>query len=598
MTANINCRHGLAARPHCTPWRRSRTTSPLARRARPTDLGASTIIGGPEAATALTLPTLDTHSDPAAGRHDAAPPACAPADGSALVQAAWQALSSAGPLARTDASYLERDGQLRMAAAVAQAIEQRAALVVEAGTGVGKTFAYLVPVLLSGRRALVSTATKNLQDQLFWRDLPRLKQVLGVPATTALLKGRASYLCPYRLDRARGEATFTDRSAIRALARIERWAASTATGDLGELEGLDERSEVIPLVTSTRENCLGSECPRFSACPLMRARREALAADVVVVNHHLFFADLALREGGVAELLPTVDVAVFDEAHQMVDIGVQFLGQTLATGQAIDLARDIVGAGLQQARGLAPWTDLASRLEILARELRLAAAGPRAPAPGAPGDGGSSSGRSGGNGSGSNGSGSGSGSGSSSGGSGGSQRRSWERAQADASLSQALEALGTHAASLVDSLEPLQEIGPDFVRLRQRCESLRAQCVRFQGPPATGQVRWVDLTTHQARLVESPTSTSRCAPSAKPYRGPGSSRPRRWATTSGSPGSPNPPASATPSGCAWRAPSTTKRMRASTCRCDSPRPAMRITPKAWAAPPRTAPRPCAGVRSC
>jgi ATP-dependent DNA helicase DinG len=390
-----------------------------------------------------------------------------------LVQAVLRALSADGPLGREDAAYLERDGQLMMAAAVAQAIEDRSTLVVEAGTGVGKTFAYLVPVLLAGRRALVSTATKNLQDQLFYRDLPRLMASLGIPLSIALLKGRASYLCPYRMERARSEATFADRSAIRALSRIEVWAQATVSGDLSELEGLDERSEVIPLVTSTRENCLGGECPKFAVCPVMKARREAMAADVVVVNHHLFFADMALREGGVAELLPSVDVAVFDEAHQMVDIGVQFLGQTLATGQAIDLARDLVGAGLQQARGLAPWTELAAKMELLAREVRLAAAGPRAHSTGG-------------------------------GGGMGSTRRPWEQVDAEALLPDALAALASHCASLVETLEPLQDIGPDFTKLRGRCEGLRAQAVRFQGTAPEGQVRWVDLTTHQARLVESP----------------------------------------------------------------------------------------------
>ena len=389
----------------------------------------------------------------------------------ALVQAALRALSAEGPLARGDDAYLERAGQLAMAGAVAQAIEDRTTLVVEAGTGVGKTFAYLVPVLLAGRRALVSTATKNLQDQLFYRDLPRLIDVLGVPLSVALLKGRSSYLCPYRMERARSEATFADRLAIRALSRIETWAQSTVSGDLSELEGLDERSEVIPLVTSTRENCLGSECPKFAMCPVMKARRDAMAADVVVVNHHLFFADMALREGGVAELLPSVDVAVFDEAHQMVDIGVQFLGQTLATGQAIDLARDLVGAGLQQARGLAPWTELAARLELLARELRLAAAGPRAHATG---------------------------------GGTGSTRRPWEQVEAEGLLPEALAALASHCAQLVEMLEPLQEIGPDFTKLRSRADALRSLCVRFQAGAPEGQVRWVDLTTHQARLVESP----------------------------------------------------------------------------------------------
>jgi ATP-dependent DNA helicase DinG len=388
------------------------------------------------------------------------------------VQAVLRALSAEGPLAREDDAYLERIGQLTMAGAVAQAIEDRATLVVEAGTGTGKTFAYLVPLLLAGRRALVSTATKNLQDQLFYRDLPRLMEALGVPVSTALLKGRASYLCPYRMERARSEASFADRLAIRALARIEVWAQSTTSGDLSELEGLDERSEVIPLVTSTRENCLGGECPKFAVCPVMKARRDAMAADIVVVNHHLFFADMALREGGVAELLPSVDVAVFDEAHQMVDIGTQFLGQTLATGQAIDLARDVVGAGLQQARGLAPWTELAARTELLARELRLAAAGPRAHAMG--------------------------------GGATGSTRRPWEQVDAEGLLPDALSALSAQLALLAETLDPLQEIGPDFTRLKGRAEALKAQCARFQAPAPEGQVRWADLTTHQARLIESP----------------------------------------------------------------------------------------------
>ncbi len=390
------------------------------------------------------------------------------------MQAVLRALSADGPLAREDDAYLEREGQLLMAAAVAQAIEDRGTLVVEAGTGTGKTFAYLVPVILAGRRALVSTATKNLQDQLFYRDLPRLMASLGVPLSIALLKGRSSYLCPYRMERARSEASFADRLAIRALSRIEVWARSTVSGDLSELEGLDERSEVIPLVTSTRENCLGGDCPKYAVCPVMKARREAMAADVVVVNHHLFFADMALREGGAGELLPSVDVAVFDEAHQMVDIGVQFLGRTLATGQAIDLARDLVGAGLQQARGLAPWTELAAKLELLAREVRLAAAGPRAHSTG--------------------------------GGAGGlgSTRRPWEQVEGEALLPDALAALTAHCAALVETLEPLQEIGPDFTKLRARCDGLRAQAVLFQGAAPEGQVRWVDLTTHQARLVESP----------------------------------------------------------------------------------------------
>ncbi len=390
-----------------------------------------------------------------------------PADGVGdLCSAVAEAFASDGPLARADAGYLPREVQNRMADAVACAIADRAALVAEAGTGVGKTFAYLVPVLLSGRRTLVSTATKNLQDQLFFRDLPRLTQALGVPAHVALLKGRASYLCRHRLVQAR-EGTLPDRGSVRALARIEIWAQSTASGDMGELDGLDERSEIIPLVTSSRDNCLGGECPEFVACHLMKARREAMAADVVVVNHHLFFADLALRDSGVAELLPTVDVAVFDEAHQMVEAGVQFLGQTLGTGQVLDFARDLLAAGLQHARGLAPWAELASACELAARNLRLACAGDLREVRGI-------------------------------------LKRRWEEVSRGESLGLCLDSLVQALRAAAEAVEGVVETAPDFVRLQGRAKELGAQCLKFHGDAAPERVRWIDLTPNQARLVESP----------------------------------------------------------------------------------------------
>ncbi|MDQ6684003.1 MAG: ATP-dependent DNA helicase, partial [Pseudomonadota bacterium] len=284
-------------------------------------------------------------------------------------------MAEGGALASFDPQHTQRQVQLEMAGAVADAIDDRAALVVEAGTGVGKTFAYLVPALLSGARVLLSTATKNLQDQLFLRDLPRLVAALQLPTSSALLKGRASYLCLHRVGQARQGVAPADRFALRALAKIESWALTTKGGDMAELEGLDERSSVIPVVTSTRENCLGQECPQYRQCHVMKARREAMAADIVVVNHHLFFADVALRDGGVAELLPSVEVAIFDEAHQLGEAGVQFLGTTLGSTQAIDFARDMLAVGLQQARGLVAWQDLAAGCDHAARELRLAAGG-------------------------------------------------------------------------------------------------------------------------------------------------------------------------------------------------------------------------------
>ncbi len=384
---------------------------------------------------------------------------------SELARAVAQAFAPDGALARHEPGFRPRDAQDEMAARIAQALDGREALVAEAGTGVGKTFAYLVPLLLSGRRALVSTATKSLQDQLFLRDLPRLRDALGLPVRMALLKGRASYLCRWRLQQAEQSGQLPDRFALRALHRVSRWAQSTRSGDLAEIEGLDDRSPVIPLVTSTRDNCLGAECPEHRACHVMQARREAMAADLVVVNHHLFFADMALRDSGVAELLPTVDVAVFDEAHQLVEAGVQFLGTTLATGQAIDLAHDLLAAGLQHARGLQPWAELQAALERSARELRLACAGPIREVRGV-------------------------------------LKRRWDEA-ADA-LPGALPDLAEAALAAAEALAAVAEAAPDFPKLEQRARTLAVLARHFEAEAAAGHVRWVDLTPQQARLVESP----------------------------------------------------------------------------------------------
>ncbi len=278
-----------------------------------------------------------------------------------------------GLIAQNDTHFKPRDGQTQMAKAVAKAIEQGSVLVVEAGTGVGKTYAYLVPALLSGERVVLSTATKALQDQLFGRDLPSIAKILNLPVRMALLKGRSSYLCLYRMELARSDTQLSDRGTHATLAKVEKWSQVTRNGDLAELTGLDERSPVIPLITSTRDNCIGAQCPKFKPCHVNLARKEAMAADVVVINHHLFFADLAVKDSGMAELLPTVSVVIFDEAHQLNETGVQFLGAQITTGQLLDLARDTLAAGLQLARGLQDWSALASGLERAARELRLSA---------------------------------------------------------------------------------------------------------------------------------------------------------------------------------------------------------------------------------
>jgi ATP-dependent DNA helicase DinG len=386
---------------------------------------------------------------------------------STLAEAVFQAFSSGGPLAAADPGYTERAVQQQFAQAVAAAIDDGEALVAEAGTGVGKTFAYLVPLLLSGKRALVSTATKSLQDQLFLRDLPRLVDALGVPVRVALLKGRGSYLCLHRLQQARQGFEVPDRFALRALTRIEAWAPSTQSGDLAEIDGLDDRSPVIPLVTSTRENCLGSDCPQFAACHVVRARREAMAADLVVINHHLFFADLAVRDSGMAELLPSVEAVVFDEAHQLSDAGVQFLGLSLGSAQLLDFARDLAAVGLAQARGLADWSALAGAVERDARELRLAAAGPLREVRAL-------------------------------------LKLRWSERAGQAPFVQALASLAETATAAKAALQATIDIGPDLGRLAERAAALAQSAQTFAADSAADRVRWIDLSATGVRLIESP----------------------------------------------------------------------------------------------
>lgn len=405
-----------------------------------------------------------------------------------------EAFATGGVLARAADQFRPRAGQTEMAVAVARTIETGGALVVEAGTGVGKTFSYLVPALLSGERVLLSTATKTLQDQLYGRDLPRLVESLGLPVRTALLKGRASYLCLHRMEVARRDTSFVDRASMRSLAKIEQWAQATRTGDLAELPGLDERSPLIPLVTSTRENCLGSQCPKFRQCHVNQARKEALAADVVVINHHLFFADLAVRESGMAELLPTVRVAIFDEAHQLNETGVQFLGTQLTTGQLLDLARDTLAAGLQFARGLVDWQGVVSSLERAARELRLAVG---RTAPGA--------------------------------------RLRWtgeapEGIHATA-WGESLAVLREALTQAFEALSTVSEIAPDFERLIERAQELLRRVDRFCDRCDAESVRWVDAGT-QLRLVESPLDIAKAVRAKLLREGEAEASTRTWVFTS------------------------------------------------------------------
>ena len=377
--------------------------------------------------------------------------------------------SPGSPLQAELPQWSVREGQRALALAVADAIADRAVLMAEAGTGTGKTLAYLVPALLHGGRVIISTATRNLQDQLYQKDLPAARRALGVAVSTCVLKGRSNYVCLYRLQRA--AEWVHGRHAHAQLRRIEQFARSDTRGDLSALPGLEENSSLNFLVTSTTDNCLGADCPDYKACFVMKARREALAADVVIINHHLFFADLALRGEGVNELLPTADTLILDEAHQLAEIGVQFLGARCGTAQVVDLSRDVLAAGLQHAKGLADWQTLSGALERAARDLRLAAP--------------QNAGRL-------------------------SQQQvldlpGWDVAMHDlqAELERAGHVLSAHV-----------EAAPEFERLMDRCTALHQAFSRWQADAssedaqteAAPQVRWADVGSAHLRLQAAPLS--------------------------------------------------------------------------------------------
>lgn len=227
-----------------------------------------------------------------------------------------------------------------MAQAVGRAVKFATPAVVEAGTGTGKTFAYLVPALLSGKKTIVSTGSKNLQDQLFNRDLPTIQKALKYKGKVALLKGRANYLCLERLDQLIAMGVAGDRSVLNDLSKVRKWHQSTKTGDLSECTTIAEDSPILPQLVSTTESCLGSDCPNYKDCHVVQARKKAMDADIVVVNHHLFCADMAVKETGFGELIPEAELVIFDEAHQLPDIASQYFGQSLTSRLLFDLCKD------------------------------------------------------------------------------------------------------------------------------------------------------------------------------------------------------------------------------------------------------------------
>ncbi|MCC6534174.1 MAG: ATP-dependent DNA helicase [Burkholderiales bacterium] len=370
-----------------------------------------------------------------------------------------------GPLARAVTAYRPRRGQVGLAKAVDAALRDYGVLVAEAGTGTGKTFAYLVPALLSQAKVIISTGTKTLQDQLYDRDIPTVRSALHVPVSVAVLKGRANYVCHHHLERARTEGRFTSRDSARHLHAIAAFALRSNTGDKSELAEVPEEAAIWMHVTSTRENCLGSECPRYRDCFVMEARRRAMEADVVVVNHHLFFADVVLRDQGAGELLPASNAVILDEAHQLPETASLFFGESVSTAQLLELARDAQSAAIAHARDFAPLPQAVPALEKAARELRLEC--------------GEVPGRVAAN--------------------------AMSASDAfQAALGCALDALGV----LHERLTVQAERHPDIDNCRQRALDLLERLQRWRDGDSAQHVRWIEVYTQSAALNATPLSVA------------------------------------------------------------------------------------------
>jgi len=370
--------------------------------------------------------------------------------------------SEQSPLATEVTSFRPRVQQREMALAVAEAIRDNAILVAEAGTGTGKTFAYLVPALLNGGKVIISTGTKNLQDQLFQKDLPTVRDALKAPVSVALLKGRANYVCHYHLERAHSEGLFKTREDVRHLGKIKHYAKVTDSGDKSGLADVPENAPIWMHVTSTRDNCLGQECPQHKECFVLKARSEAMKADIVVVNHHLFFADVMLRDEGVAELLPACNTVIFDEAHQLPETASLFFGESLSTSQLLDLATDARIETAAAAKDFLPLPKACDELDRAARDLRLVFKKEgRLPA---------------------------------------------VTAEGFSEFPPALKNLGEKLAQLSGLLEKQAERSEGLENCWQRAQGLVQQLAKWQQGDEPDQVRWLEIFHHSLQLNTTPLS--------------------------------------------------------------------------------------------
>ena len=398
-------------------------------------------------------------------------------------QSIRQVFEKDGTLAKHIDGYSERTQQLEMALAIGDAIENNTQLVAEAGTGTGKTFAYLVPALLTGGKVIISTGTKNLQDQLYSRDLPNVRDALKVPVTVAMLKGRANYVCHYHLERAELEGRFASREDAKYVHVIKTFAENTKTGDKSELNSVPENAMIWASVTSTRDNCLGGDCAYYKECFVMEARKKALEADVVVVNHHLFFADVMLRDEGVAELLPSANTVIFDEAHQLPEVAGLFFGEDVSTSQLLELARDCTTAHLTLAKDCVALGNAIPALEKAAKDFRLVFAyeGSRLPV---------------------------------------------QKALALKGFEEAYDHMQSQLRALATVLETQAARDPLLEKCWQRSEALCDLFRRWKTAENNNLVRWVEVFTHSVQLHATPLSV------AEGFGKQLNAQPRAWIFTS------------------------------------------------------------------
>jgi ATP-dependent DNA helicase DinG len=373
--------------------------------------------------------------------------------------------STEGPLAARLKGYTLRSQQMAMAERVAATLAENGVLIAEAGTGTGKTLAYLLPALAQGGKVIVSTATKALQDQLFEKDIPLARQVIGAPIQVARLKGRANYVCRYHLERNLADGRFERREDHAYLSRIARFAETSISGDKAECISVPESHPVWQKAVSSRENCLGSDCPQYKTCFVMEARKQALEAELVVVNHHLFFADLWLKDEGVSELLPASNMVILDEAHQLEDTATVFFGETLSTGQCVELAQDTERAARVYAGDSPELVQLCGALEKAARDVRLVF--PAMPV-----------------------------------------KRPIEEALQQAGLNEALTALSNALNALDQALEPQAERAQELAKGRSRVIELQAMLARWKDEENAEHVRWLETTPRAVLLHSTPLSVA------------------------------------------------------------------------------------------